>query len=183
MRPSEFTKVVLLSMGAALLYGAVHNLLGAAFCPEYLAIGLPPAFSTTSPLGLALGWALLGTWWLALVLGLALAVLARVGPEPYLTARDLLKPAGYVLAATAVAALLGGVVGYAIAWGGAMGIPDEFTWQVPAEHHAGYVANVWAKWAAYLAGIAGTLWVYRWVWQRRNLQEHAAQGLRQRAKG
>lgn len=183
MHPSEFTKIVLLSMGAALLYAVVHNLLGAAFCPEYLAVGLPPAFQTTSAIGLALGWALLGTWWLSLVLGLALAVLARVGPEPHLNAREFLKPGGYVLAATAVTALIGGVAGYLVGWGGAAGIPAEFTWQVPSEHAAGYVANQWAEWAAYAGGIAATFLLYRWVWQRRNLQQHVVESLRERAKG
>ena len=51
---------------------------------------------------LALGWGVLATWWVGLALGIYLAVACRVGRRPKLTAGDLVRPLGVLLAWMAV---------------------------------------------------------------------------------
>ena len=87
----ERIRIVLLALFAAICYGIVHDQVTARVCLEYFTIGHPPLFSTTSPTLLALGWGVVATWWVGLPLGLLLAVAARGGQRPPLSAADLRK--------------------------------------------------------------------------------------------
>ena len=85
-------RIVLLATFAAIAYGILHDQVTARICVEYFTIGHPPVFPTTSPTLLALGWGILATWWVGLPLGILLAIAARAGSRPRLTAAQLRRP-------------------------------------------------------------------------------------------
>jgi len=62
--------IVGLCIAAAIGYGIGHDQITARVCVEYFTIGHPPIFSTDSPRLLGLGWGIMATGWVGLVLGL-----------------------------------------------------------------------------------------------------------------
>src|SRR3954451_19765307 len=74
--------IVLLSILAAVLYGIVHDQVTARICVEYFTIGHPPVFDTESPTLLGLGWGVIATWWVGLVVLLE-PMAFRVPPEKH----------------------------------------------------------------------------------------------------
>ena len=108
----EFLKIWLLCIVAAILYGIIHDQFTARICLEYFTIYHPPVFPTADPTLLALGWGVIATWWMGAIIGLPLALLARVGTWPKLTAGDLRKPLMVLLISMAVCALVAGMIGY-----------------------------------------------------------------------
>src|SRR5947199_10177531 len=90
---------------AAVVYGICQDMVTAHICVEYFSVGHPPIFGgATNPLVLALGWGVIATWWVGVLLGVPAAFLARVGGRPKLTWRDLRLPVGILFAVVAVAA-------------------------------------------------------------------------------
>ena len=85
-------KIVALCVGAAVLYGIAHDQVTARVCVEYLTIGHPRVFATESPTLLALGWGVIATWWVGLLLGFPLSFAALRGSKPRRTARSLVRP-------------------------------------------------------------------------------------------
>ena len=61
--------VILLCIGSAICYGIVHDQITARICVEYFIIGHPPVFGTDSPTLLGLGWGVIASWWVGLILG------------------------------------------------------------------------------------------------------------------
>ena len=86
----ESLKIVLLCILSAILYGILQDQVTARVCVEYFTIGHPPVFNTESPTLLALGWGVIATWWVGLLLGipysrvkaLLLAQVRRRPPDP-----------------------------------------------------------------------------------------------------
>jgi len=68
--------IVLLCVLAAVAYGVVHDQVTVRVCVEYFTVGHPPVFPTDDPTLLGLGWGVLATWWVGVLLGLGLAVAA-----------------------------------------------------------------------------------------------------------
>ena len=89
--------IVALAMAAAISYGIVHDQITARICLEYFTIGHPRLIASESPTVLALFWGVVATWWVGLPLGIALAVAARIGGRPKLTATDLVRPLAKLL--------------------------------------------------------------------------------------
>jgi hypothetical protein len=89
----ESVKIVLLCIGAAVCYGIMHDQVTARVCVEYFTIGHPPVFKTDSPTLLALGWAIIATWWVGLILSVPTAVVLRVDSLPKYQAVDLVPSA------------------------------------------------------------------------------------------
>ncbi|MBV8223051.1 MAG: hypothetical protein JO293_06785, partial [Candidatus Eremiobacteraeota bacterium] len=75
----EGARIWVLCIAAAVLYGELHDQITARVCVEYFTIGHPPLFPTDDPTLLGLGWGVVATWWVGLVLGAGLAVAARAG--------------------------------------------------------------------------------------------------------
>ena len=123
----EGAKIVLFSLGAAIAYGILHDQVTAHLCVEYFTIGHPPVFPTRSPFLLARGWGVIATWWLALPLGLLLAVAARVGPEPRLTFGEARSLVLKLLVVMACSALLAGAMAAALPLFGVSPVPFEET--------------------------------------------------------
>src|SRR3954463_16695995 len=84
--------IVLLSIAAAVAYGILHDQVTARVCVEYFTIGHPPVFPTESPTRLGIGWGIIATWWVGLLLGIPLAVAARAGRRPWRGVRSLVRP-------------------------------------------------------------------------------------------
>lgn len=73
----ESLKIILLCILSAVLYGILHDQVTARVCVEYFTVAHPPIFHTTSPTLLAIGWGILATWWVGLILGVPAAVVSR----------------------------------------------------------------------------------------------------------
>ena len=86
----EALKIVVLCLLTGALYGVLHDQVTARVCLEYFTVFHPDIFHTQSPTLLALGWGVLATWWVSLTLGILLAIAARAGSRPRVTAQSLL---------------------------------------------------------------------------------------------
>jgi len=138
----ERIRIVLLALFAAICYGIVHDQVTARVCLEYFTIGHPPLFSTTSPTLLALGWGVVATWCFGLPLGLLLAVAARGGQRPPLSAADLRKPIAVLLAVMAASAVLAGIVGGSLAARGTVWLTSPWDQLVPRNRQVAFLADL-----------------------------------------
>lgn len=159
--------IVLFSVLAAVLYGIVHDQITARVCVEYFTVGHPPVFATDDPTLLGLGWGVLATWWVGLILGLGLAVAARAGLRPKRPVRSLVRPVAVLLAGMAVCALAAGVGGYVLGRSGTFVIPAGITDRLPPQKWAAFQADAFAHSASYFAGFVGGGVVIAWVWASR----------------
>ena len=159
--------ILLLSVGAAIVYGVVHDQVTVRICVEYFTVGHPRLFATDSPTLLALFWGAWASWWMGLLLGVPLVGVARAGSRPKLSARHLVVPIATVLGGMAAASLAAGLVGYSLARTGWVRLVPDLARGVPEERHHRFIANLWAHWAAYGSGVLGALGLYVRTWKRR----------------
>ncbi|MBX9584111.1 MAG: hypothetical protein K2X87_27745 [Gemmataceae bacterium] len=159
--------IVLMCVLAAVLYGIVHDQVTARVCVEYFTVGHPPVFPTADPTLLGLGWGVIATWWVGLVLGLGLAAAARAGGRPPRSVRSLVRPVLTQLAVMAVCAAAAGVAGYLLAEAGAIALVGRLAEEVPAERHSRFLADLWAHSTSYAVGFVGGLVVMVRVWRSR----------------
>lgn len=152
---------------AAVCYGIVHDQVTARLCVEYFTIGHPPVFATDDPTWLGIGWGIIATWWVGLLLGLPLAVAARVGPYPKRSASSLLRPLSCLLALTAVCALIAGMVGWLLGSNGTLVLAGPIARAVPVHRHPVFIGTWFAHLASYLVGMVGGIVVIISVWQFR----------------
>ena len=153
----RFGAIVLLCIVAAVVYGVVHDQVTARVCVEYFTIGHPPVFDTSDPTLLGLGWGVIATWWVGLILGLLLALCARVGSWPKLSASDLLRPLVVMLVIVGALAIAAGLVGHTQAVHGRVWLTEPLASAVPPDRHAGFLTDLWAHLASYLGGFLGGL--------------------------
>ena len=98
--------IVVLCIASAVVYGILHDQVTARVCVEYFTIGHPPVFATESPTLLGIGWGIIATWWVGLLLGIPLALAARVGRRPKRGVRSLARPVATLLLAMGACALI-----------------------------------------------------------------------------
>jgi hypothetical protein len=153
----EAWRIIGMTVAGAAAYGIVMDQITARICLEYFTVGHPPIFPTTSPTLLALGWGVLATWWVALPLGVLLALSARVGSRPRLSARELRGPILVLLGVMAVCAVLSGVLGAMLAQAGLVTLAPYLAENVPVSRHIAFLADLWAHSASYVAGMIGGL--------------------------
>src|SRR5215213_7445568 len=103
--------IVAFCVAAAVAYGILHDQVTARVCLEYFTIGHPPVFPTESPTLLGIGWGVIATWWVGLLLGVPLAVSARAGGRPKRDARSLVRPILGLMVVMGVCATLAGIAG------------------------------------------------------------------------
>lgn len=151
----EFTKIVGLSVLAAVSYGIIHDQITARLCVEYFTIGHPPVFRTADPTLLGLGWGIIATWWVGLILGVLLACAARLGREPRIVATALVRPLLVMLVFTGVIAAVAGIVGSHLATIGSVRLHGDIAERVPAEKHIAFIADLSAHSASYGCGALG----------------------------
>src|SRR4051812_25248560 len=111
----RFAAIILLSIVAAVVYGVIHDQVTARICVEYFTIGQPPVFDTEDPTLLGLGWGVIAAWWVGLILGVPLALAARAGSRPKVTASSLVRPLAFMLGAVGIVAAAAGAVGHTAA--------------------------------------------------------------------
>jgi hypothetical protein len=164
----EFLKILLLSVGAAVLYGILHDQVTARVCVEYFTVGHPPVFATQDPTALACGWGLIATWWLGVLLGLPVALTSAFGSRPKLTARALVQPIAVAMACVGVFGFVAGLVGYGAARAGLVELDGSLAARVPLEKHAAFLADAWAHAASYAGGILAGIILWTWAGHRRD---------------
>ena len=151
----EVTKIVLLGMLAAVVYGIVQDQVTARVCVEYFTIGHPPIFATDSPTLLAFGWGVVATWWVGVPLGIAGALVSRLGSWPQFTARQLVRPILVLMVSMGWFSLLAGITGYFAARSSAVWLVEPLASRVPLAKHHLFLADLWAHLAAYASGVLG----------------------------
>ena len=159
--------IILLCIGSAICYGIVHDQITARICVEYFTIGHPPVFGTDSPTLLGLGWGVIATWWVGLILGVPLAMAARLGRRPKRTAASLVRPVAILLFAMACCAVLAGVIGCILARNRVVFLVGPLARAVPAEKQVSFLIDLWAHNASYLAGFVGGIVLAVVTWKSR----------------
>lgn len=161
--------IILLSVAACVTYGILHDQVTARICVEYFTIGHAPVFGTENPTLLALGWGVIATWWVGVLVGVPLAIVSRAGNLPKLTARDLVRPIGVLMASTALLATLSGIRGYFLALNGQIRLFGRIAERVPPEKHVAFLTDLWMHNASYAGGFIGGVILMGWVWRQRLL--------------
>jgi hypothetical protein len=159
--------IVLLCIVAAILYGIAHDNVTARVCVEYFTIGHPPLIPSESPTALAFAWGVVATWWVGLILGIPLAIVARAGSRPKLAARDLVRPIGILFVATACASLVAGIAGNVMARAGAVWLVEPLASAIPRAKHVAFLTDLWAHLCAYACGFLGGIIICIWAWRER----------------
>lgn len=159
--------IILLCIAFAVTYGIIHDQITARVCVEYFTIGHPPVFGTKVPTLLGLGWGIIATWWVGALLGVPLAMVARIGSRPKRSAASLVRPLLWLMAVAAVTALVAGIAGYFLARAGAVFLIGPIATQLPPERHVPFLADLWAHSASYLAALVGGIVVIIHVWRSR----------------
>ncbi len=69
----KWLAIVLQCVAACVVYGVIHDQFTVRICLEYFTIGHPPVFPTVNPTLLALGWGVIASWWVGVLVGIPLA--------------------------------------------------------------------------------------------------------------
>jgi hypothetical protein len=163
----QFLRIVFVSIGAAIVYGVLHDLVTAHICVEYFSLGHPIIVPSDHPVVLALAWGVVATWWVGLILGLGLALAARLGRRPRLTAEDIWPDVLRLLRVMALVALLSGCAGYicsAMHW---IWLVRPLSKPIGPERLNRFFFDAFAHLGSYLAGFGGGLVVIARTWRRR----------------
>jgi hypothetical protein len=169
--------IVLLCIGAACVYGVLHDQVTARICLEYFTVAHPPLIDSRSPTLLALAWGIVGTWWVGLILGLLIAASARLGGRPKLEARDLLAPVAAVMAGSALGATLAGLaalLGLSLGW---IATPEAWRNTLAPEIHRRFLVTAWIHLASYVGGATLALLAAAWVYRSRGKIDHIPRGM------
>src|SRR5262245_19112601 len=160
----QFIAIVAMCLVAAVSYGILHDQITARVCVEYFTIGHAPIFGTDDPTLLGIGWGILATWWVGVMLGVPLAIAARVGNRPKRTAVSLIKPLIVLMGVSAAAELLAVIVGALLARGDIISLAETLAHRVPPHQHVRFLADLWAHNASYASGFVGGGIVILRVW-------------------
>ncbi|HEX3315419.1 MAG TPA: hypothetical protein VHR72_11035 [Gemmataceae bacterium] len=152
---------------AAIVYGVVHDQITARVCVEYFTIGHPPVFGTDDPTLLGLGWGVIATWWVGLILGVGLAIAARAGSRPKRSVSSLVRPVLTLMAVMALCAITAGFAGWLLAVNRMISLVPWLADRIPPERHARFIADGGAHDASYLVGLVGGIVVMVRVWLSR----------------
>lgn len=159
----QFLKIIGVCVLAAIGYGIVHDQITARICVEYFTIFHPPILGGThSPTLLGLGWGVIATWWVGVLLAVPLAIVARAGSRPQLTVSDLVPMMRTLLIVMAACAFIAGLTGY---FGGTM--PQYLAALIPRERHRRFLVDWWAHSASYASGFVGGIVLWIVAYQRR----------------
>lgn len=170
----EFLKIVLLGVIASIVYGILHDQITTRVCLEYFTVFHVRVIHTNSPTTLALVWGVIATWWVGLILGVPVALFARIGRRPKLNARQLVLPIAVLMLVMGASSLVAGVAGYAVARTGNVVLWEPWASRIPVAKHAAFMADLWAHRTAYGVGYFGSIFLWGWCVYRRNTLKMAA---------
>jgi len=150
----EALKIVAFSMFAAILYGIAHDMVTAHLSVEYFTIAHPPLVPSELPVLLALGWGVVATWWVGLILGLLLAISSRFGSWPKQSLQDVRGWIIWLMIISGASALLAGVAGILIAL---FGVAPIGSWadRIAEPRQIRFAGALFAHSASYLVGALG----------------------------
>ena len=163
----QTVKILLLCIVSAIVYGILHDQVTARVCIEYFTIGHPPMFNTDSPTLLALGWGVIATWWVGVLLGIPAALVSRVGSWPKYDAAHLCRAVCGLLVVMGCVSLIAGLSGYFVAKSGGVWLVEPLRSRVPESKHTAFLADLWAHLAAYGIGVLGGIAICGCVLSRR----------------
>jgi hypothetical protein len=159
--------IVLICVIAAVCYGIAHDQVTARVCVEYFTKGHPQVLGTDDPTLLGIGWGVIATWWVGLLLGVSLAVAARAGSRPKRSVGSLVRPIAWLLAVMAVSALIAGATGWLLASSGVVILIGPIARELPVDRHVPFLTDLWAHSASYLVGVVGGVIIMVLMWRSR----------------
>lgn len=153
----KFLKIIGLVTTAASMYGVLNNLVTANLCIEFFRLFRLDIHSS-NPVVIAVVYGVLSTWWLGLLLGIIVACAARTGHRAQLSASDLMRPIGFLIATMCFVAAISGWIGHSVApsFVSEPGIQEAFAVIPPEKHVMAFAVNA-AHLGAYGSGIIGVL--------------------------
>ncbi|MEM1059728.1 MAG: hypothetical protein AAGK14_10810 [Verrucomicrobiota bacterium] len=169
--------IIFLAVLAAIVFGIVHDQITARVSIEYFTVAHPPMIGlgrSDSPTINGIYWGIVATWWVGLPLGIGLAVAARAGKRPKLSARQLFHPILFLLICMLGIAAIAGLVGYILAENGSIELNRWLARKIPSEQHSSFIAVGAAHFVSYLSGAIGGVVLWVWVWFRRKRLEPLA---------
>jgi len=161
--------MILAAISLAILYGICHDLVTANISVEYFTIGHPKIIESESPLKLALLWGVIATWWVGLLLGIAIALTARFGNNKKLKFKEVLKPMFTLIGIMSVCAIVAGGLGYIFAKQEFFTLVDRLAVHIEPEKHHLFLTAGWAHGASYFVGFIGGLILCIRLWKKRKL--------------
>lgn len=120
---------------------------------------------------LAIGWGIIATWWMGLLLGVPLCVAAQAGSRPVRNAYTLIRPILLLLAVMAGCAVIAGAIGLLLAKYGLVWLEKSLYSEVPRDRYALFIADLWAHSASYLVGFVGGIILAVRVWRSRTVTQ------------
>lgn len=165
----ESIRIVLFCVVTAVAYGILHDQITARICVEYFTIGHPPVFPTADPTLLGIGWGIIATWWVGVLLGIPLAIAARLGKRPKRSLASLMRPIFKLLAVMGSLAFLAGLIMYIAASSGWVYLLPPLADQIPASQHVGFLIDAAAHNVSYLVGFLGGIVVIWKTWRSRQV--------------
>lgn len=163
----EALKIILTTTLLAIIYGICHDLVTAHLSVEYFTVGHPIIIQSTEPVALALAWGVVATWWGGLLMGILIALAARLGSAPKLVLGDVVRPMGVLLAVMAGSALVAGLLGYVLTRAGVFYLVDHLAVHIAPERHHLFLTAGWAHGASYIVGFVGSAVLGVRLWRRR----------------
>lgn len=163
----ESLRIVAVATLAAMGYGILHDQVTARVCLEFFTVAHPPLIRSTSPTWVALAWGVTATWRFGLTLGIAAAILARLGPWPQLPARKLARPVAGLLVATAISSFLAGSIAYLASELDLLKLDNPAAGVIADERHSRFLATRWAHRVAHTIAILGGSTLCATIWLRR----------------
>ena len=130
---------------------------------------------TDDPTLLGLGWGVIATWWVGVLLGVPLAAACRLGRWPKREPRTLWRPLIRLSAFSFTIAAIAGLVGWVAASNGWVFLVGSISDRVPADRHVPFLIDLWAHSASYLVGFVGGIVVIVMVLLGRQ-REHLRSG-------
>jgi hypothetical protein len=175
--------IIGLCVGSAVLYGVLHDQITARICVEYFTIGHPRLFGTEDPTLLGVAWGIVATWWAGALLGVPMALAARVGGRPKRDAGSLVRPILCLLAVMGLCAFLAGAVGGFLGSRGTVVLTGSIASAVPLDRHVPFLIDLWAHSASYAVGFIGGCILIASVWRSRGSPASAPTGRDSTAQG
>lgn len=150
-----YARIVLFCIAAAVAYGIIHDQITARLCVEYFTVAHPRLIDTDSPTVLGLFWGIVATWWVGLILGVPLSLIANAGARPPVPCAAIIRPMLSVLLLMAISAAAAGLIGHAFADRFYGLVPDGLLSRIPPERHRMFIADAFSHNASYLVGFLG----------------------------
>lgn len=163
----QWIGIIGLSIASCVVYGILHDQVTARVCVEYFTIGHPPIFPTQDPTLLGIGWGVIATWWVGAILGIPLAMVARLGTAPKKSAAQLFRPVVMLMIFNASFATVMGMAGFVAARNGWVVLIGDLATRVPADKHVLFITDLWAHGASYFAGFVGGILLMVHTWRSR----------------